>query len=69
VRWSIPQSPDHQSTEPGSGTGREHARCEERLLSSGVEPVGTTPEQYAAIIKTDIARMGKTIKDAGIRVE
>ena len=40
----------------------------ERLLSTGVEAVGTSPEQFAAILKADIATMGKLIKDAGIKV-
>jgi tripartite-type tricarboxylate transporter receptor subunit TctC len=41
----------------------------ERLLSSGVEAAGTSPEHYAATIKSDIARLGKLIKDAGIKIE
>ena len=41
----------------------------ERFLSSGVETVGSSPAQLAATIKSDIARMGKVIKDAGIREE
>jgi tripartite-type tricarboxylate transporter receptor subunit TctC len=39
----------------------------ERFLNLGVETVGSTPEQFAAVIKSDIARMAKVIKDAGIR--
>jgi hypothetical protein len=31
--------------------------------------VGDTPEQFAAMIKADMARMGKVIKEAGIRVD
>jgi tripartite-type tricarboxylate transporter receptor subunit TctC len=38
----------------------------ERLLNSGVEPVGSTPEKLAAFIKADMAKWGKVIKDAGI---
>ena len=41
----------------------------ERFLSSGVETVGSTPAQLATLMKSDIARMGKVIKDAGIREE
>lgn len=37
--------------------------------SSGVEPVGSSPEQFAATIKSEIARMGRVIRDAGIRGE
>ena len=39
----------------------------ERFFNVGVETVGSTPEQFAAVIRADIARMAKVIKDAGIR--
>lgn len=45
--------------------GRADVR--ERFLASGVEPVGSSPEQFAATIKSEIARMGKVIKNAGLR--
>lgn len=45
------------------------ADVKEKLLNSGVEPIGNSPEQFVAIIKADAARMGKVIKDAGIRIE
>ena len=41
----------------------------EKFLNSGVETVGSSTEEYVAAIKADIARMGKLIKDAGIRAE
>ena len=41
----------------------------ERLLNSGVEPKGSTPEFFAAAIKADMARMGKVINSAGIKAE
>jgi len=39
------------------------------FFDSGVEVVGSTPEELAAVIRSDMARMGKVIKDAGIRAE
>ena len=39
----------------------------EQLLNVGMEAVGSTPEAFAAAIKSDVARMGKVINDAGIR--
>jgi tripartite-type tricarboxylate transporter receptor subunit TctC len=39
----------------------------ERFSSVGLEAVGGTPEDFAAKIKSEMARMGKVIKDAGIR--
>jgi tripartite-type tricarboxylate transporter receptor subunit TctC len=41
----------------------------DRFLASGVETVGSTPEQFAEVIRNDVARMSKVIKEAGIRVD
>ncbi len=41
----------------------------ERIFRTGSEVVGSTPEELFAWMKTDMARMGKVIKDAGIKVE
>lgn len=45
------------------------AKVRERLRSTGAEPVGSTPEQLASMVKTEMERMGKVIKAAGIRTE
>jgi len=36
-------------------------------MASGVETVGSSPGELAAVMKSEIARMGRIIKDAGIR--
>ena len=41
----------------------------ERLLTQGATPHPTSPEELDAFIKEEVARMGKLIRDAGIRVE
>ncbi len=41
----------------------------ERLIAAGFEPVGSTGEAFAALIRNDSARLGKVIRDAGIRAE
>jgi tripartite-type tricarboxylate transporter receptor subunit TctC len=41
----------------------------ERFLKNGAEIVATSVEQFGAIMKSDIARMSKVIKEAGIKVE
>ena len=41
----------------------------ERLFGVGEEIIASSPEQFAATIKTDIARLGKLIKDAGIKAD
>ena len=40
-----------------------------RFASLGVQPVGDTPGQFAAVIREDLARWSKVIKAAGIKVE
>jgi tripartite-type tricarboxylate transporter receptor subunit TctC len=40
-----------------------------RLLGQGLDPATTTPDEFAAIIKSDIARWAKVVKEAGIRAE
>jgi tripartite-type tricarboxylate transporter receptor subunit TctC len=37
--------------------------------AAGFEVVGSSPEVFAALIRNDTARLGKVIRDAGIRVE
>jgi tripartite-type tricarboxylate transporter receptor subunit TctC len=44
-------------------------KVKDKLASLGVEVIGSTPEQFAAHIKSEIARMSKVIRDAGIRDE
>lgn len=39
------------------------------LTTIGGDPIGSTPEQFAADIKTDITRWAKIVKDSGINVE
>jgi len=41
----------------------------ERLLNSGMEPFGNTPEQMATQMKADHAESAKVIKEARIKVE
>ena len=38
-----------------------------KLFNTGAESVGSTPDELGAMVKSEIARMGKVIKDAGIR--
>ena len=40
-----------------------------RYAVLGNEPVGNTPDEYAAQIKTDLAQWGVIVKRAGIRIE
>ena len=41
----------------------------ERLLSQSTEPVGNSPQEFAAFMKSEYAKWAKVIKAANIRVE
>ena len=41
----------------------------ERLSQQGAEPVGNTPEEFAGVIKRDLAKWSKLVKDANIRLD
>jgi tripartite-type tricarboxylate transporter receptor subunit TctC len=47
----------------------QDASVRERFLSDGAEPVGNTPEQFAAVIRADLARWGRVIKAARIKLD
>ncbi len=45
------------------------AEAKQRLLMTGVESVGSSAEQLAATVNSELQVWGKVIKDAGIRAE
>ena len=45
------------------------ADIKEKFFNAGMETMGGSPEQLAVIVKSEIARMGRVIKQAGIRGE
>jgi tripartite-type tricarboxylate transporter receptor subunit TctC len=42
---------------------------QERMTLAGLDPYGTTPEQFASFVKADLARWAKVIREAGIQPE
>ena len=40
-----------------------------KLEAAGIEIQGGTPQEYAALIKSDLAKWGKVVKEAGIPTE
>ena len=46
-----------------------HESVRQRLASQGIDAAGIGPEKFAAIIKTDLARWGKVIRQANIKPE
>ncbi|HEU4359537.1 MAG TPA: tripartite tricarboxylate transporter substrate binding protein [Xanthobacteraceae bacterium] len=45
------------------------AKFAERLAAFGVDPLGNTPEEFAAMIAADIALWGEAVKIAGIQAK
>lgn len=45
------------------------AETRKRLIDLGAEPLGATPEEFAAYVVAEYQRWGKLAKEAGIRVE
>ena len=45
------------------------AEARERFFNAGIDGVGSSPEQIGVIVKVDIERLGKLIKQLGIRGE
>ena len=45
------------------------ADVKEKFFDAGVEVVGSTPQELARTVKGEMERMGKVIRDAGIRVD
>jgi len=41
----------------------------ERFLAQGVEPMGSTPEQFGEHIRGQMAKWGKVVRDAGVQAE
>jgi tripartite-type tricarboxylate transporter receptor subunit TctC len=41
----------------------------ERLSSQGAEPIGSTPQAFAAYIKAETAKWAKVIRESGAKAE
>jgi tripartite-type tricarboxylate transporter receptor subunit TctC len=47
----------------------EQPDVSKRLAAEGAEVIGSTPEEFGAHIKAEIARVGSVVRAAGIRIE
>jgi tripartite-type tricarboxylate transporter receptor subunit TctC len=49
--------------------GFKTPQMRERFSAMGADPVGSSPEQFAAFLKTEMTKWAKLVKAAGIRAE
>ena len=47
----------------------QQPEVKQRLLEQGGEPIGNTQEQFAAVLKSDIAKYAKIMRESGTKVE
>ena len=45
------------------------ADVSKRLVAIGADPMGNTPEEFAAMIRADLVRMAKLVKESGARAD
>ena len=55
----------------GGDIGRavKSSELTERMTTLGMEPVGSSPEEYDALIRTEIDKWAQVVRTAGIRIE
>jgi tripartite-type tricarboxylate transporter receptor subunit TctC len=41
----------------------------QKLVEQGISPAGSSPEDFAALIKSDLERWPKFIREIGVKVE
>jgi len=49
--------------------GAHSPDMQKRLLDQGAEPVGSTPEEFQAMLKEEVARWAEVVKTSGARAE
>ena len=45
------------------------AEVKQKFLDFGTETVGSSPEEFAAKVQSEVIRVGKLIKEGGIKAE
>jgi len=48
---------------------RKNPALKDLLIAQGAEPAGGTPDDFAALIKRDLAKWEKVVKASGARVD
>ena len=75
VAWNGLSAPAHTPREVIARVNADVIRIvsspelKERLKAEGSDPVGNTPEQYAAFLRSEVAKWARVIKFAGVKAE
>ena len=71
IRTRFPCTPRDTILRINSEVARaiKESDARERFYSIGTEPPANTPEEFAALIQTEMMKWAKVVKAAGIKVE
>jgi len=47
----------------------QDAGTRDRLLASGADPVGNSPEEFSALVRSEVTKWAKVVRDAGLKPE
>jgi len=47
----------------------QDAGVRERFLASGADPVGNSPEEFSALVRSEVTKWAKVVQAAGIKPE
>lgn len=69
--WAPAKTPRDIVSKLQSAVARilQHHEVKQLLLKQGLEPIGSTPEQFADYIRKEYAKHAKLIQDAGLKFE
>ena len=72
VGWLAPAGTPKAAVDKLSGevqTIFKRQDIRERLIQMGIDPVGSTPAQFEQFLKDEVAKWGKVIKQAGVKID
>lgn len=72
VGWLAPAGTPKAAVDKLSGelqAAGKRAEIRERLMQMGIDPVAGTPAQFDQFLRDEVAKWGKVIKQAGVKIE
>jgi tripartite-type tricarboxylate transporter receptor subunit TctC len=47
----------------------KHPELRQRLATQGAEPIGDTPDEFRAYLRTEVEKWGRVVRRSGMRIE